>query len=169
MWIGIAALAYLVWGQLMTGIRLLDAEGAVPASALVLRDGSEIPVELSSFEGQVVVVNLWAGWCGPCRREIPAINDVYEELVGEGLVILGVNLDDRAAGTLEELKERHDVRYPVYQLLEPLRGTFSGSNVIPQTWIVDRSGNIRAAHRGPVSRKSLLRACRKLLAEPRVD
>ena len=61
MWIGLAALAYLVWGQVVTGIRLFDAEGAVPASALVLRDGSEIPVELSSFSGQVVVVNLWAG------------------------------------------------------------------------------------------------------------
>lgn len=169
MWIGIAALAYLVWDQLKTGIRLLDAEGAIPASALILRDGSEVPVELSSFAGQVVVVNLWAGWCGPCRREIPAINEVYQELVGEGLIILGVNLDDREAGTLDELKERHGVRYPVYRLLEPLRGTFSGTNVIPQTWIVDRRGKIRVAHRGPVSHHSLLGACRKLLAEPPVD
>lgn len=167
MMIGGVVIVYLLWAQFATGLRLVEPAEASPASKLVLTDESGRVVDLSAFEGQVVVVNLWAGWCGPCRREIPAINDVHDALGDRGLVILGVNLDDPSAGTLTDLKARHRIRYPVYAPAARLVGSFAVSDVIPQTWVIDRKGRVRAAHRGVVSRRSLMRVGRQLLDEPR--
>ncbi len=127
-------------------------------------DGRRLAV--ADYRGQVVVVNLWASWCGPCRAEIPGLVRVHEALRAQGLVLLGVNVESLPMEQLVDLVEQLEIAYPVVVPAGPLVGTFSDSSVLPYTWLIDREGRVRAAHGGFVTSSALERAVTALLAEP---
>ena len=152
-----AATVALVWVvySYRTGIRILPAESAHPATGLTLVDPSGDPVQLEAMAGRIVVVNLWASWCGYCRMEIPSLQEIHDELGDQGVVVLGVNVEEGDMG----------IGYPVARPTAPLSGPFAGSRALPHTWIVDRQGRVRASHSGFASGRSLEKAVRKLLRE----
>jgi peroxiredoxin len=104
-------------------------------------------VRLSEHSGEVVLVNFWATWCGPCRQEMPQLDELYAKYRRAGLVLLGVTIDhqrDRAAEMAGTLK----VAYPV--LFDELRNVSRSYGVddLPVTLLIDRQGVVRFVSQG---------------------
>ena len=113
------------------------------------------------------MVNLWAEWCGPCRREVPRLSRLLATLESEGLRVWAINAESLSGSELERAwPERLGIDYPVAEAVRGL-DTLGGGEVLPYTWLIDRQGRVRARHGGLARERALLRACKELLAEPR--
>jgi len=99
-------------------------------------------VNLRRFEGEkVVVVNFWATWCGPCRREIPDFNEVYASYRDRGVEFLGISLDDDPRAAVPAFMAHVPISYPVL-VGSPEIAMRYNVNGIPHTIIIDRSGRV---------------------------
>lgn len=124
-------------------------------------DGSALST--ADFRGQILVVNVWATWCGPCRREQPALQRLFEEYADRGVRFLGINFQDDEAKARRWV-ERFDVGYPSLQ--DPSGGFADdlGFFGLPDTYIVDAGGTIRFAIFGETSRSEVSGLLDELLA-----
>src|SRR5712691_3815331 len=113
-------------------------------------------VALSDFRGRPVVVNFWASWCVPCRREMPDLEKVYER-VKDRVVFLGVDHEDARADALQFLAETR-VRYPIGYDPEGKVARDYGLFGIPTTLFVDAQGRILERHTGALTAESLRRS-----------
>jgi peroxiredoxin len=133
-------------GLLLT-LNAFASEKKVPAPDFTLKSQSGENVRLSDFRGQVVLLNFWASWCGPCRQEMPildAINKKYEAL---GFTVLGINVDLKSEKAINYLKDT-PVNFPVlYDPTSKVSELYSVS-AMPSTAIIDRDGNVRFIHAG---------------------
>lgn len=165
LWIGLAGLAMLVWFQWTQRIALRPAADSpvAPPLAWIAADGSLH--ELSDLRGKVVVLNLWASWCPPCRAEIPGLAALQRDLGASGLVVVGLNAEDLSSARLAEVAEDLGADYTVGLPASELAGPLAGEGVLPHTWLIDRAGRVRASRPGLVSQDSLRRACDRLVDE----
>jgi peroxiredoxin len=122
-----------------------EMSGIAPGFALDSRDGGA--VSLADLKGQVVMVNFWASWCGPCRQEMPHLEALYQRYSSLGFTLLGVNVDKDGADAREFLEET-PVSFPV--LFDPESQVSELYEVVamPSTVLVDRNGNMRFIHHG---------------------
>ncbi len=105
-------------------------------------------IRLSELRGQVVMLNFWASWCGPCVQEMPVLEKIYQRYSATGFVILGVNNDLTEEKAGEFLKER-PVSFPiVYDPDLEVRNRFKEYSGMPVSIFVDCDGNINEIHRG---------------------
>lgn len=157
----------IVWMLLLRQdrIRIVPAADGAAASGLELIDFQGGRLDLEEFRGSVVVINVWASWCGPCISELPGLAEVHRRYAGRGLVVLGVNVDDEPPAEVLRIAEELEIPYPVVLPGGPFRGPFRTDGTLPQTWLLDRRGRIRASHTGYASAASLDRACAALLEE----
>ena len=122
-----------------------DASGPAPSFTLTTLGGQ--PSGLSAYKGQVVMVNFWATWCGPCQQEMPLLDQMYKKYKPAGFTLIGVNVD-KEAPPVKQLLERKPVSFPV--LLDPANQVSKAYHVdeMPSSVIIDRKGQIRYIHRG---------------------
>lgn len=137
-----------------------------PAPDFALRSLGNENLRLSEHHGEVVVINFWATWCGPCRQEMPLLDELYSKYRLAGLVLLSVNLDDqvdRAAQMAQTLK----ISYPV--LLDERKDVSRAYQVgtLPLTVLIDREGVVRHISEGykPGSEQHYADQLRELLNE----
>ena len=132
---------------IMTGAAFAGGDTGRPAPAFTLTELNGQPAALSQFKGQVVMVNFWATWCGPCQQEMPLLDQMYKKFKPAGFTLLGVNVD-KEAPPVRELLARKPVSFPV--LLDPANQVSKAYHVdeMPSTVIIDRKGEIRYVHRG---------------------
>jgi thiol-disulfide isomerase/thioredoxin len=108
--------------------------------------------KLADYQGKVLVLNLWATWCTPCRDEIPQIVDFYDDYRGRGVEVIGLTMEDDRGNTPAAVKEsvrQLKINYRVAWAEEQLYARFlSPGFEIPQTYIIDREGRIRRKIRG---------------------
>ncbi|MFU8857719.1 MAG: peroxiredoxin family protein [Deferrisomatales bacterium] len=100
------------------------------------------PVRLSDHRGRVVLLDFWATWCAPCRVSIPHLVELQEKYRGDGLVVIGMNMDHDQQ-ELEAFLRRQTINYPVVAVTEELRAAYGGVVSIPLAFAVDRKGHIR--------------------------
>jgi len=151
--------------------------GSLPSSPLVARAGRQpapfsLPdlrdpsrsVALASFRGRPVVVNFWASWCVPCRKEMPAFEQVAEEL-GAKVAFVGVNHQD-GRGPANELLDQTGVRYPV--AFDPAGKTALAYGLfgMPSTLFVAANGRLVGRHTGQMSADDLRSAIRQSFDQP---
>ena len=115
-------------------------------------DGTE--VSLSQYRGDVVLINFWATWCPPCRAEIPDIEDAYRARKDEGLIVLGVSVEQSRAA-VAPFVELAGMTYPV--LLDELSQVYNTYRApgLPMSILVDNNGVIQARHIGQLSKAQL--------------
>lgn len=97
--------------------------------------------KLSSLKGQIVFLNFWATWCGPCNIELPAIAALYERLKSKGLVVLGVDLAEQK-DTVSTFVKKKGLPFPVLLDADGTVGSQYDASSIPTTYIIDRNGRI---------------------------
>ncbi len=118
-----------------------------------------------NLKGKVVMVNIWATWCKPCIREIPALTKAYQKYKDKGFVLLGVLIDDPSDKKLQAFSIRTGLEYPVIRYTTEILDAYKRPRAIPTTFIYDRGGNLRFRHAGPVNQRELNEAIEELLPE----
>ena len=131
----------------MLATSALAAEEGKPAPDFTLKSLDGRNVKLNELRGTVVLVNFWASWCGPCRTEMPLLNDLYREYRDYGFTVVGINLDEERSQAMK-LLDKVPVSFPV--LFDPDNGTSETYTVdaMPTTVLIDRNGVVRHHHRG---------------------
>jgi peroxiredoxin len=136
-----------------------------PAPELTLLDTKGNSHSLADYRGQVVLVNLWATWCPPCKEEMPALQAFYNKYRDQGFVVIAVNDGDPAADVLQFVKD-YRLTFPVW--LDPTyyatEQAFRTLN-LPSSFVIDRSGNIQLQWVGGVTLKSLEKHVSPLILE----
>jgi peroxiredoxin len=109
-------------------------------------------LSLADLRGQVVLLNLWATWCAPCRHETPFLEALFKERKGQGLTIVGVSMDTGdARNQVVEFVQEFGVTYPI--LLDPQMRGMDAYRVLglPASFLIDRDGVLRWMRFGPVA------------------
>ena len=136
-----------------------------PAAAFVLTSFDGQPLDLATFRGRVVVLNFWASWCVPaCYDEAPVLESAWQASRDRGLVVLGVAIQDRAEAS-QGFIQRFHLSFP--NAPDP-GGKVSidyGVYGVPETFVIDRRGTIRAKHVGALTADGLRATVEPLLAE----
>lgn len=112
------------------------------AHDFVLPDVNGKQVGLRDFRGKIVILNVWAMWCAPCREEMPSIERLHQHFTGQDLIILAVSVDMADIGLVRAFAEKHDYTFPV---LHDPRGNIMdwfGVRLIPATYLIDKSGKV---------------------------
>ena len=115
--------------------------------------------DLSAFSGQVIMLNFWGTWCGPCRKEIPDFIKLYDKYNSDGLEIVGVTLQSGSAENIRRFTTANGINYPILTDVENYEAqkafieygkvTGVGSRGVPTTYIIDREGYIVKSYIGP--------------------
>ena len=100
--------------------------------------------DLAQWRGQMVLVNVWASWCLPCRREQPLLVSAYRELSPRGLQIVGINVRDEPEEARAFLQEFGQAPWPSVQDPDGRRAVDWGTFALPETYLVDRAGTVVA-------------------------
>lgn len=146
-------------------LRPWPAAQATPALKLVDLDGQ--PWDLAQLRGKVVVVNFWAGWCGPCVQELPVLGELAQRPVWRGKVaVVGVNYRE-SLDAIKAFTAERSIAYPVLRDRSGEMFKAWTAGVMPTTILVDRQGRARWRSAGEIGPKdtSLQRSIDALLAE----
>jgi len=100
------------------------------------------PFDLTQFRGHVVLVNVWASWCKPCRREQPLLVSAYGQLAPRGLEIVGINVRDKPEAAKQFLAAYGSAPWPSVRDPDGRRAVDWGTFALPETYLVDPSGRI---------------------------
>jgi cytochrome c biogenesis protein CcmG/thiol:disulfide interchange protein DsbE len=133
-----------------------------PGFTLSAIDGSQ--VALDDLRGQVVLINLWATWCPPCRAEMPAIQQAYERFRDQGFVVLAVNQQEDATKVVAYMNDQR-LTFPALLDSDARVGAAYQARVLPSSFFIDRRGIVRAVYRGPMSRGMIEGTIEQLIAE----
>ncbi len=113
------------------------------APNFMLRDLAGNAVSLSQLRGKVVLLNFWATWCGPCRVEMPAMEQLYRTLSRREFEILAVSTDSQGATVTRPFQKQMGFTFPILHDSEYRVGLAYGARTIPVTFMVDRQGVVR--------------------------
>ena len=146
----------------------LASSGLTGQSApdFALKSSSGENLRLSEFRGDVVMVNFWATWCGPCRQEMPLLDELYSRYGRVGFSLLGVNIDDNSSKAMDMVSEL-GVSFPVLFDSRKEVSKLYEVGAMPVTVLIDREGTVRYVHLGykPGYEEKYLDQIRSLLRE----
>lgn len=131
---------------------LSTARAALPAVGqaapdFTLKSASGQNLRLRELRGEVVLINFWASWCGPCRQEMPLLNRIHEQYRKAGFTLLGVNIDDDPAAA-RDMARKLGVSFPVLLDTDKRVSRLYDVDTMPATLLLDRNGKVRYVHRG---------------------
>ncbi len=137
-----------------------------PAPDFALKSITGENLRLSEFRGEVVMINFWATWCGPCRQEMPLLDELYRRYQKVGFQLLGINIDDDRRSAVKMVRVL-GVGFPV--LLDERKDVsrLYDIDAMPATLLIDRTGIVRYVHHGYRSgyEQSYVDEIRELLKE----
>jgi peroxiredoxin len=121
----------------------ISTSAPAPQFSLAARGGKTI--NLAQYKGQVVMINFWATWCAPCRKEMPILESIYKKYNKMGFTLIGVNVEPDAKPAEDWLKAT-PVSFPILFDTKSEVSKMYGVSGMPTTVIVDRKGNVRFVH-----------------------
>lgn len=146
------------WQALLLALVFLTPAlaGCSKAPELALADGTSRSWD--ELQGRWLIINYWAEWCAPCRKEIPELNELHADGADAGVVVLGVNFDGLRGESLSKLVAEMDIRFPVLVDDPGPRWERSPPSVLPSTLIIDPQGELNDVLIGPQTYESLAHA-----------
>lgn len=143
---------------LKTTLLTLLFAGSMSAIASTTLDGSKAPdftlqsnsngnIRLTEQRGNVIMINFWASWCGPCKQEMPLLDELHERYKKAGFTILGVNVENNRAKALDVLEDI-PVNFPILFDDDSIVSKLYDVSAMPTTVMIDRDGNLRYLHKG---------------------
>ncbi len=149
-------------GSFGTPLPALDGTDPVPNISLPTPDGDKL--SLSGYPGQVVFVNFWGTYCPPCVAELPELQEVYDELHDQGLVIIGLNVEEKPEKVKAFVQENH-ITFPIIISDDATVNAIFGLKHMPTTWIIDQNGIMRGKVVGQMDKATARKIAHKLLNE----
>ena len=142
------------------------AAADVQAPAFTLQSVDGKAVSLAQYKGDVVMINFWASWCGPCRQEMPLLDSIYKQYKDMGFVLLGVNVEPDSHSANAWLKKT-PVSYPVLYDPNSQVSQLYQVQAMPTTVIIDRRGIVRFVHNGylPGDENQYMNSIRSLIVQ----
>jgi len=146
-----------------------ELPSAAPLFALTLSDVEQRTVTLESFRGKPLLVNFWARWCTPCRKEIPDLAEVHSRYVGRGLVVIGIAIEDaEQRQAVRDFAKAYEMNYlsligGTRPGIELMRALGNAKSALPFTVVIDREGRVRRSKLGAMNRSEMDDAVRPLL------
>ena len=142
-----------------------EVGAAMPAYQAKMLDGSTF--DIGKEKGNVVFLNLWATWCGPCRYEIPALQAMHDKYHGDGFKVIGISLDESGSDAVKAFAAEKKMTYPIAIDADGNLASLFHTTVIPTSVLIDREGRIVWKKYGAIigEEKSLDGALQKALAE----
>ncbi|MFH1038629.1 MAG: TlpA disulfide reductase family protein [PVC group bacterium] len=142
----------IVLAVLCAGICLggCDTRTTGSGSAVTIKQAPDFDLEklgggrirLADYRGKIVIIDFWATWCPPCRKEIPDFVELYKEYAGKGVEILGISLDQKPRGVLPPFVEKYKINYPILLTDGKVDRAYGGVTGIPTTFVIDREGRV---------------------------
>jgi cytochrome c biogenesis protein CcmG/thiol:disulfide interchange protein DsbE len=117
-----------------------------------LKDASGADIRLSDYKGKVVLLNFWATWCPPCKAEIPWFEDFQRTYGAQGLVVIGISMDEDGWQAVRPYMHAAKIDYRVAIGDDALAQKYGGVESLPETLLIDRDGRVGARHVGIVSK-----------------
>jgi cytochrome c biogenesis protein CcmG, thiol:disulfide interchange protein DsbE len=162
--IAIAAVTFIFAGRRDAG-ETIPSSDRKPVTQFSLPDMSGKEWKLTDYRGQVVLLNFWATWCGPCRDETPGLVRLANQYHGKGLQLAGVVMDDDKEAPVSEFVTQFGIRYPI--LVPPSNSAIlSAISALPTTLLFDRHGRVVRRYEGAVSESQFRKDIEATLAEP---
>jgi len=149
-WMGVKSVSDSQYSQespalMQAGNQALDFE-------LASLDGGN--VALSDFQGQIIIMNMWATWCPPCRAEMPGLDQFYQAHKADGVVVLAVN-GQESESTVRPFIESNSFTFPVLLDLDGAVGRQYMARSFPTTFVIDRNGRIQHVKVGQITEREL--------------
>lgn len=124
-------------------------------------------VTLDQFEGKVVLLNFWATWCPPCKKEIPALDEMYSEHKSGGLEVVGIALNSGTPEKIQQFVNNNDMNYHILtgeqKYTMNLAKKYDNITGIPTSFVIDRDGVVRHKWVGPRSQEQFMKVINKYL------
>lgn len=130
---------------LLAGTALNASADAAPDFTLASNTGDN--VRLAEQRGKVVMLNFWASWCGPCRKEMPLLDAMYQRYSAAGFVLYGVNVEEDNTDAKKLIKEL-GVTFPILYDTESKASSLYNVDAMPTTVVIDKKGQVRFVNRG---------------------
>lgn len=116
-----------------------------------------------ALKGKVVLLDFWATWCPPCRREIPGFIELQDRYGPDGLVVVGVSLDDAGPEVVEAFAEKTGINYPLAMGNREVLKAAGGVEALPTTLVIDREGRLIERHVGYTTKERFEKDIQPLL------
>jgi thiol-disulfide isomerase/thioredoxin len=157
---------------LLTALLLLlsvsvRAQSSSQPESLKLRDIRGRPFSLADYKGKVVLINFWATWCQPCRKEIPDLIKTQRQYRKLGLQVVGITYPPQTQAQVLPFVRKMGINYPVAFGTEQTKGIFDKSEALPITVIIDRAGKVRDVILGILFPDEFAEKIKPLLFAPR--
>lgn len=137
----------LALGLALLGSWFALSASADPAPDFTLQSSTGENARLAEQRGQVVMLNFWASWCGPCRKEMPLLDEMSKRYSAAGFVLYGVNVEEDNTDA-KKLIEELGVSFPILWDTESKASSLYNVDAMPTTVLIDKKGEIRYVNRG---------------------
>jgi peroxiredoxin len=167
MWGVLLVFGFYLWNDLSPDIDLPDSGPPAPDFTLTQMNGGSF--QLSEHRGQVVVLNVWATWCPPCRVEIPGFVELQDEFANDGVQFVGLSVDERGLDAVREFARTTELNYPQVASRSVAWKRYGQTRTVPRTYVIDKAGRVRYRHSGLLLKGALEPVLEELAAEEYSD
>ncbi|AIM15486.1 MULTISPECIES: thiol-disulfide oxidoreductase ResA [Neobacillus] len=144
-----AAVVYTLYANFTKDSRLkVDVGDQAPDFVLVDMDGNKH--QLSDYRGQGVFLNFWGTWCPPCKKEMPYINNQYNQFKDQGVQVLSVDIQESEL-VVNQFAEQYKLDFPIMIDKDKEVMTAYGVDVLPATFLIDKNGKVVKYHTGELT------------------
>jgi len=161
--VGLSPFAAMALVASAVGVRAAPVSVDAPAPALVMTALDGRVLDLKQLRGHVIVLNLWASWCPPCRAEMPMLESFYRKHAADGVLVIAAS-DDELRDRRDVVRAKRGLSFPVALLADARENGFGAPAALPMTFVIDSEGVVRA--RLEPSRQALTEATLDALVAP---